>query len=190
MPIQHVNRKGAVYYLHEDITTTGKPRYFTSTKKDGKLLDAVPDGFEFYEDPNAQVFCRKILPKHIADQEVKMVKAMMLRNAKTPYVIVDVRKKDIIVYAASNDMKERMAIMDRIGRADEAMLRFLEECLHYSPMFKFALVNEKSREFFAYRWCLLGSIDDWYLLESGSLATLLKKYARHLGAESFFFVLE
>ena len=57
MPVKHVNRKRQTYFLHEGKTKTGKPKYFFSKDSEGNLLDAVPDGYEIYENPNAQVFC-------------------------------------------------------------------------------------------------------------------------------------
>jgi hypothetical protein len=54
-------------------------------------------------------------------------------------------------------------------------------------MMRFVLSDPASRTFDAERWCFLGSIDDWYFLEAGKpLATLLKKYLRHLGKQSFY----
>ena len=43
------------YFLHEGRTKTGKPKYFFAKKREGKLASAIPDGFEIYESPNAQV---------------------------------------------------------------------------------------------------------------------------------------
>ena len=42
---------------------TGKPRYWFSTKAEGDLVDAMPEGHEIYENPDAQVFLRKIVPQ-------------------------------------------------------------------------------------------------------------------------------
>lgn len=59
MPIRHVNRKGQVYYLHQGKTKTGNPRYHFSTKSGTDLVETVPDSYEVYENPNAQVFLIK-----------------------------------------------------------------------------------------------------------------------------------
>ena len=61
MPVKHVNRKRHTYFLHEGKTKTGKPKYFFSKDSEGTLLDAVPDGYEIYKHPNAQVFLRKTM---------------------------------------------------------------------------------------------------------------------------------
>jgi hypothetical protein len=56
MAIEYVNRKQKTYYLHAGTTKTGKPKYFFSTKAEGVLVDDIPEGYEIYENPNAQVF--------------------------------------------------------------------------------------------------------------------------------------
>jgi hypothetical protein len=56
MPITHTNRKGKKYYLHQGKTKTGKAKWFFSMKTEGELADSIPDGYETYEEPNAQVF--------------------------------------------------------------------------------------------------------------------------------------
>ena len=69
MPITHTNAKGKTYYLHQGTTKTGKPKYYFSMESGGPLADAIPEGFEMYENPNAQVFLRRIPPKLITDEE-------------------------------------------------------------------------------------------------------------------------
>lgn len=60
MAIKYINRREDTYYLHEGKTKTGKPKYFFSMKKDGVLVDPILAGYEIYENPNAQVFLRRI----------------------------------------------------------------------------------------------------------------------------------
>jgi hypothetical protein len=59
MAFQYTNRKDQIYYLYQGITKTGKPKYFFSTKNKSGQLEGIPDGFEVYENPNAQVFLIK-----------------------------------------------------------------------------------------------------------------------------------
>ena len=56
MAVKHVNRKGQTFYLDETKTKTGKPKYFFSMNGDGGLVKSIPEGFEIYENPDAQVF--------------------------------------------------------------------------------------------------------------------------------------
>ena len=63
MPVTHVNRKRDTYYLHAGKTKTGKPRYWFSKSTEGDLVETIPEGYEVYENPDAQVFLRKIVPQ-------------------------------------------------------------------------------------------------------------------------------
>lgn len=65
MQIEYINRKGQRYYLHVGKTKTGKPKYHFAMSAGDSLAEAIPDGFEIYENPNAQVYLRKALPKLI-----------------------------------------------------------------------------------------------------------------------------
>ena len=73
MPITHTNAKGKTYYLHQGTTKTGKPTYHFSMQSEGSLAASIPEGFEIYENPNAQVFLRKIPPKLITEEERQVV---------------------------------------------------------------------------------------------------------------------
>jgi hypothetical protein len=64
----------------------------------------------------------------------------------------------------------------------------MEKFLSYSPMMRFTLVDEQTRTFAVERWCFRGAIDGWFSLLGGvgELKTLVAKYCRHLGRESFY----
>ena len=52
---------------------------------------------------------------------------------------------------------------------------------------RFLLVDDQHRTFLTQRYCFIGSIDDWIDIGTpGKLATLVKKYVKHLGKESYF----
>jgi hypothetical protein len=82
MVVKHVNRKGQTFYLHETRTRTGKPKYVFSMKDEGILVGSIPEGYEVYENPDAQVFLRKTLPRFIADFEVAVVREGLRKLAK------------------------------------------------------------------------------------------------------------
>jgi len=162
MAVKYVNRKGQTFYLHEAKTKTGKPKYFFSMKDEGVLVESIPEGFEVYENPDAQVFLRKKKPQFITNSEIAIVREALRKHAKNQFCMVDVREKQIVVYhSAGGDL--------------------------YQKVLRFTLINEDSRKFVTERWCFLGSIDDWiHVSGSGDLATLVKKYAPHIGKESFY----
>ena len=98
MPVTYVNRYRDTYYLHAGKTKTGKPRYWFSTKAEGDLVHAIPEGYEVYENPDAQVYFRKIVPQLVTLAEIAVVKYGLERYAPDQHCLVDVRKADIIVY--------------------------------------------------------------------------------------------
>ena len=105
MPITHTNAKGKTYYLHQGTTKTGKPKYDFSTKSEGPLTDAIPEGFEIYENPNAQVFLRRMPPKLITDEERQIVEDGMRKYAEVQDYKIDVKGNAIVVYTADQDIE-------------------------------------------------------------------------------------
>ena len=188
MGVTCTNREGQVYHLHTGKTKAGKPRWFMSTKSVGELADAIPEGYEIWEKPeNAQVFLRKIITPTVTEAEVQLIRDLARRKASTRYTIVDVRGGTIVVHAADDNLDARSRIFEGFGDPDPAgTRRFLEQQLQYHPMLRFELEDETDRLFSASRWCFLGSIDDWFLLDGGPLAALAAKYIPHIGAESFY----
>jgi hypothetical protein len=188
MAIEYVNRKGKTYYLHEGTTKTGKPKYFFSMKSDGNLVDTMPEGYEIYENPNAQVFLRKIRQRIVTPAEVDIVQTGVKRYAQTEHCIVDVKGKDIVVYLCDQNIDALMAITAMVPDKDTTQLQeTVLQSTTYSPMMQFGLIDKRTREFSVARWCFRGSVDDWIELDSGrDLKALVKKYAPHLGQESFY----
>jgi hypothetical protein len=188
MIIEHINRKGKAYYLHEGKTKTGKPKYFFSQKSEGNLVSIVPEGYEIYENPNAQVFLRKIQPQIVTPEEINIVQSGVKRYAKVKHFIIDVKGKCIVVYLCNQNIDELTALTSMgFGGSTAKMQETLLRAANYSPMMQFVLEDEQIREFRVERWCFLGSVDDWMMLDSGrDLKALVKKYAPHLGQESFY----
>jgi hypothetical protein len=105
IPISHVNAKGQIYYLHQGATKTGKPKYHFVMNSEGKLADSIPEGFEIYENPNAQVFLRRIPPKIITDEERQLVAEGMRKYAGVKGYKIDVKGRAIIVYTADQSIE-------------------------------------------------------------------------------------
>jgi hypothetical protein len=154
------------------------------------LAEAVPEGFEIYENPNAQVVLRRILPKLITDAELQVVEEEMRRFPYLKYCRLDVKGDTITLFEPNHTVEGFAKLPDRFGagmsrRAEE----WFEESMSFSPMLRFVLVDEAKRTFVAQRYCFRGSIDDWIpigLGARGSLASLAHAYVRHLCQESFF----
>jgi hypothetical protein len=184
-----VNAKGKTYYLHQGTTKTGKPKYHFSMKSEGHLADSIPEGFEIYENPNAQVFLRRVPPKIITDEERQIVEDGMRKYASVTDYKIDVRGKAIIIYTADQDVDTLAGLFKDFHpdpTANTKLMTTLRGVIQYSPMMQFILDDKEQRLFTAQRYCFRGSIDDWIDIDHGKLAKLVRTYIKHLGKESYF----
>ena len=190
MPITHTNAKGKLYYLHQGTTKTGKPKYHFSMQSEGTLAEPMPAGFEIYENPNAQVFLRRIPPKLITDEERQVVEEGMRTYADVKDYKIDIRGNVIAIYTADQDMTTLAAIVrDPHASSEEnaRRMQLLRESIHYSDLLRFMLIDARRRTFVTQRYCFIGSIDDWIDIgRSGTLAHLVTQHVKHLGKESYF----
>ncbi len=188
MPITHTNTKGKTYYLHQGTTKTGKLKYYFSMESAGLLVEAMPEGFEIYENPNAQVFLRRIPPKIITDEERQVVEDGMRKYAGGQDCKIDVKGNAIVVYTPNQSVEEFAQLLKGLNSfISQAQVRALfARSVQYAPMLQFILEDEKRRTFTAQRYCFIGSVDDWIDIGHGPLPTLVKRYVKHLGQESYF----
>lgn len=188
MPIQHVNRRRQTYYLHEGKTKTGKPNYFFSMKSEGALVEEIPEGYEIYENPNAQVFLRRIQPQIISDNEKAIIEKYINKVKTGNQYIIDVKEKMITIFESHqlnhfvDHLLHDFPIVNRINA-----IEISERSAYYQPIMRFVIEDIENRVFRVERYCFRGSIDDWlFLHDSDKLEALAKKYIKHLGGESFY----
>jgi hypothetical protein len=189
VPITHTNAKGKTYYLHEGTSKTGNPKYYFSMKSVGPLAEVVPEGFEIYENPNAQVFLRRIPVKMITDAERQLVEDGMRQYAGVRDYKIDVKGNTVLVYTADQSVDEFSHLLKGLQPLiEESVVRELfARSAHYSPTLRFILADERRRLFSVQRYCFLGSIDDWINIGTpGTLTNLVRAYVKHLGKESYF----
>jgi hypothetical protein len=189
VPITHTNAKGKTYYLHQGTTKTGKPKYYFSMERNGALAESIPAGFEIYENPNAQVFLRRIPPKIITDEERQAVEDGMRKYAEVQDYKIDVKGNAIVVYTADQDIETLAGLFQDLypdPTTNPQLLTLLRNEIHYSPMLQFLLEDAQRRLFTAQRYCFRGAIDDWIDIAYGPLTQLVKQYVPHLGQESYF----
>jgi len=189
MPVQYTSRKGKTYYLHEGRTKTGKPKYYCSTKSEGKLLDEVPAEYEIYELPtNAQVVLRKKQPNFITDIEKHIIKKSLKNIESSRRYTVDFKCKTIIIFESCQDIDNFKGIWKDahgLGFIDKSIN--LDSIIDYSPIMRFILEDETERTFIAERYCFRGSVDDWiYIGGPNSLEKITREFIKHLGKESFY----
>jgi len=183
------NDKNQEYYLHKSLTKKGKFKYYFSTKKEGDLVDNIPSGYEIYENPNGQVFLRKIQPILITDIEKKIVSNGMQQYSDIKYFKIDIKKDIISIYTPDEDIEGLSKILETSPYlfGNNRKNNLLEQIIHYSPVLQFKLIDQSTRHFIARRYCYLGSIDDW--IEIGNidyLSDLVEKYIKHIGKNSYF----
>lgn len=187
MSVKYTNAKGKVYYLHKGQTKTGKERYYFSMKNEGPTCFSIPEGYEIYEHPNAQVFLRKIPKKIIFDEEKDIVEDGMKNYSVLKVYKIDVRKNIIQIYTPNQDVGALENIISRISPFPAITKQAINDAVNYSPDMQFILIDKEKRTFVAQRYCYLGRIDDWINIGGpDSLDALVKKYLKHLGKESFF----
>jgi hypothetical protein len=185
-PVQHVSRTGKIYYLVEHTSKLGRPAYTFSTSPEGKPGAAVPDGYEIYENANAQVFLRKKNPQIIDPSELALVKDTLRAHGPEWKYWVEAKKDTIVVYDAghSADGLSRLTLMFRARLPTDDEQR---RSATYVAMLRFTLVDRKTREFVTERFCFRGSVDDWiHIGGPGRLAPQCRKFIQHLGRESFY----
>ena len=188
MTLTHTNRKGKTYTLHQGKTKLGNPKQFFALRDEGNLVETMPPGYEVYENPNAQVFLRRVQTKIITEEEVAVVEAGMRQYCSLEQFIVDVKKKAIIIYTPDQDVDSLAEIFSSLaGPRQTKVAEALQIALTYSPMLQFVLTDKANRLFEPQRYCFLGSIDDWIFIgDEDVLPRLVRSYVRHLGQESFF----
>jgi hypothetical protein len=189
VPITYTNAKEQTYYLHQGTTKTGKPKYYFSMQREGPLAESIPEGFEIYENPNAQVFLRRVPPQMITDEERRVVEEGMRTYADVKDYKIDVKGNALVIYTADQDidaLAELFKDTHPIPSANRQLMTVLRKAIHYSPMLLFMLVDAERRTFVTQRYCFLGSVDDWIEIgRPGKLAQLVKTYAKYLGPESY-----
>ncbi len=189
MSLVYRNYKNQEFYLHKSLTKKGNPKYYFSTKKEGELVDYIPDGYEIYENPNGQVFLSRIQPKLITDDEKSIVLNGMYKYSDVNIFKIDVKRDIINIYTPDQDIEElsKFIEMSPLRRKNRDKDNIINQVVHYSPVLQFILVDSSMRHFITRRYCYLGSIDDWIEIgQIGILSDLVKKYVKHIGKDSYY----
>ena len=189
MAYTHTNRKDNVYYLHQGKTKTGKPKYYFSQSDKGDTINSIPDGYEVYENANAQVFLRRIQPKIITDEEIQLVKDAIKSYTKLSHFFVEAKGNKILVYTPDQDLDGLDSMLSPFAQLRGINVKeYFGKRASFTPMMRFILSDKEERTFYTERYCFRGSIDDWIYLgsSSGTLLSQLMLYIKHLGQESFY----
>ncbi len=186
MPLQYTNSKKQTYYLHVGKTKKGNPRYYFSMKSEGQLADSIPQGYEIYENPNSQVFLRKIKSKQIFDGEVALVEFVIENHSDLRHYKIGITKNLIQIFTPDQEIDELTQIflpLTPVGFNENSILRLMT----YSPVMQFVLVDKEKRLFITKRYCFLGSVDDWIQIsDEDTLENLTRRYIKHIGKDSYY----
>ena len=187
MAVVHINRRGDTYYLHQGVTRKGNPKYYFSRSNEGSLVGSVPESYEIYENPNAQVFLRRRSPFVFTEEEIAIVQKSVKNLSALKDFKIDIKRTAIIVFEPDQDLDSLAKTIPFYSGHDRAKLkRMLDSTITYSPTMRFVLADEKKREFRVQRICYVGPDADWFFLDTGDLESLAKEYCCHLGRESFY----
>jgi hypothetical protein len=186
MKIKYTNYKGETYCLHKGRTKKGSSQYFFSKKDEGEPIEAIPKGYEIYENPNGRVFLRKYAPKMITQEEISIVDDAIRQLTKLENYKIDAKGEAITIYLPDQEIDELRTCLDSFVLVNHSLLNeSLKNILTYSPTMRFILTDEKEREFRVERAGFVD--DDWVLLDGpNDLQKLARKYCRHLGKDLFY----
>jgi len=185
-PVQRVSRTGKTYYLVQRISKTGRPAYTFTTSAQGQPAAVIPEGYEVYENAEAQVFLRKKVTLLVSDAEMALIADALRAQGPAWRYWVEARKDTVTIHEAGGDM-ESLSDMCRTfrsrGLTDDERRRHAS----YMAVLRFTLVDPETREYVTERYCFRGSVDDWiHIGGPGPLAPQCRKFIPHLGRESFY----
>jgi len=188
MKIKYANYKGETYYLHKGRPKKGSSQYFFSKKEEGEPIEAIPKGYEIYENPNGRVFLRKFAPRKITQEEVSIIENGIRQLAKLRDYKIDAKGKTITIFLPDQEMDDLKRYFGSLSPINRSLLdESLKNILTYSPMMRFILIAEEGRKFRVERAHFADAQDGWIPLDgSNDLPKLVRKYCRHLGKDSFY----
>lgn len=192
MAVTHRNRKGETYHLLVGKTKTGKPKYYASKKAGENAVEAIPDGYEIYENPvDAVVHVRKIRPTNVTEAERAQVVAGVRQATGRQHFFAEIDGDAIVVYWPNRDPIAVESLFGRLtgmpGSEAASISNWTVRHTRYEAQLRFSLSDADKRQFCVERMCYRGGEDRWiYVSGQGPLMDLVAKFARHLGQESFF----
>ncbi|QHS21822.1 hypothetical protein GWK91_02170 [Virgibacillus sp. MSP4-1] len=183
MAITYQNFRGDTYYLHSRKTKKGNTTYHFSKKSEGADVEVIPEGYEIYENPNGKVALRKKQKPLIFDDEIEIIDNGMKKFCPIKDYKLDTKKDTVYIYTEFQKEKLGELLGSFFADKKEEMNRFKE----YETVMRFRLVDKEDRIFEVERFCFIGSIDDWIMVDgSDDLRELVEENVQHIGEDSFY----
>jgi hypothetical protein len=192
MSLTYTSRKGFTYFLNKGVTKTGKPRYYFAREQKDEPVEEIPAGYEVEESVNAVVSLVKARPQLIRPEESASVEAALNKHPKAGNYRLAIKNDQIMIYEGIGGGMDSLRIIFgqaglNIERAEERLQKELDRYTQFTPVMRFILDDQETREYHAERWCYRGSIDDWiYAGHSGKINSLAKKLIPTLGTDEFY----
>jgi hypothetical protein len=95
--VSYTNRMGHVYFAHQGVTKTGKPRYFASQKSEGAMAK-LPNGFVFGESINGVVTLQRPKPLRVPEADIDLVRQKVAEFRHLKDYRVEAKDKSILIY--------------------------------------------------------------------------------------------
>lgn len=187
MPFQYVTLNGDVYHLKQSVNARGTTLYHLVKNKKGPYLDAMPEGYEIFEDPNGRLTLRKDGPKLISDDELQLVIDGMRQYSTQPKFLCDRHKKTITIYTCFEMDTAFLAKRLNLGPVETLLLeaRYREFRPFYDPEMCFVLVDPKERLFSPKRLFINRRLHGMRTIgDSDTLENLIPRYVRILTKHS------
>lgn len=183
LKVQYINRKGNVYFVRCIDGKKGQ-QLICSQKETADDLTSLPDGFEFSENPNGRVTCRRKLNSLIKPEEMELAGTLTATLAAPDLIKCEQKKNEIIIFSHPR-LPDLSILLPAPNKTEQEVKSILTEMVRYDPVLKFQLTDDAARIFKAYRRTCREK-PDWLCLSMGSLNDLIEKYAPHIEKKSFF----
>ncbi|HEV7348427.1 hypothetical protein [Telluribacter sp.] len=189
-PLSYTNRQGSTAYIRAVTAKKGGTRYYiTKEPQNPDLIEEMPAGFEFYENPaDARIIFRKRKPSHIYPSERQLVEDAMANLSAVSDFIVEAQEKEIMVYISQFSS---IAGQEESLSAEEARKLWGEHSdrwKQYRDYVRFVLVSRSPRVFAVERIVFMSFFGHDYveLERSTDLEYLAEKICEHIGRDTYF----
>jgi hypothetical protein len=193
-PIDYTNRLGKTYYLFQGKTKKGNPRYFfspdpTGGKTECVPLDCIPQGFELFEHPNANVVLRKKIKTAVLPFELHLVRDLVEELERVDQDNTFERFTREIGHLAPSMVEHFQRYQTWHFRTEveqDSIVVYEVQGQQAVAVLRFELMNIDSRDFSVSRWVFSGMGRWRSLMKTGQIEEVAQKYCPDLATDRFY----